>query len=233
MEKGGKQTVPKRAHFFGLFFCSCLQLQSHPASYEKIHSAAQMDGGLSLVGDYSTESGRTFATIRPDPSAGLLAEAELAAPAQITEKEVDTYKEQDRFLPIANVGRIMKRCLPGTTKVSKDAKECVQECTSEFISFITSEAAERCLMEKRKTINGEDILFAMTTLGFENYADALKIYLAKYREHQKTTGKRVGKKAKLAAAAAAGLAVDDEVSGHGQEDEEEEDNEDEDVDEEY
>lgn len=95
MEKGGKQTVPKRAHFFGLFFCSCLQLQSHPASYEKIHSAAQMDGGLSLVGDYSTESGRTFATIRPDPSAGLLAEAELAAPAQITEKEVDTYKEQD------------------------------------------------------------------------------------------------------------------------------------------
>lgn len=64
----------------------------------------------------------------------------------------------------------MKRCLPSQTKVSKDAKECVQECTSEFISFITSEAAERCLDEKRKTINGEDILFAMTTLGFENYA---------------------------------------------------------------
>lgn len=49
----------------------------------------------------------------------------------------------------------MKKCLPTTTKVSKDAKECVQECTSEFISFITSEAAERCELEKRKTINGE------------------------------------------------------------------------------
>lgn len=49
----------------------------------------------------------------------------------------------------------MKKCLPSTTKVSKDAKECVQECTSEFISFITSEAAERCELEKRKTINGE------------------------------------------------------------------------------
>lgn len=36
---------------------------------------------------------------------------------------------------------------------------------SEFISFITSEASDRCHMEKRKTINGEDILFAMTTLG--------------------------------------------------------------------
>jgi hypothetical protein len=31
-------------------------------------------------------------------------------------------------------------------------------------------------------VNGEDILFAMTSLGFENYAEALKIYLSKYRE---------------------------------------------------
>ena len=75
----------------------------------------------------------------------------------------------------------MKKCLPGATKVSKDAKECVQECTSEFISFITAEAAELCAAEKRKTINGENILAAMTTLGFENYSDTLKIYLAKYR----------------------------------------------------
>lgn len=35
----------------------------------------------------------------------------------------------------------MKKCLPTSTKVSKDAKECVQECTSEFISFITSEVS--------------------------------------------------------------------------------------------
>lgn len=75
----------------------------------------------------------------------------------------------------------MKKCLPDTTKVSKDAKECVQECTSEFISFITSEAAERCAIEKRKTINGEDILFAMSTLGFDMYAEVLKVYLVKYR----------------------------------------------------
>ena len=61
-------------------------------------------------------------------------------------------------------------------------KECVQECVSEFISFITSEAAEKCQMEKRKTIGGEDILYAMVTLGFENYAETLKIHLAKLRQ---------------------------------------------------
>lgn len=67
-------------------------------------------------------------------------------------------------------------------QIAKDARECVQECVSEFISFITSEASDRCHMEKRKTINGEDILFAMTTLGFDNYVEPLKLYLQKYRE---------------------------------------------------
>lgn len=94
----------------------------------------------------------------------------------------DILREQDRFLPIANVARIMKKSIPKSGKIAKDAKECVQECVSEFISFITSEASERCHQEKRKTINGEDILFAMQTLGFDNYVEPLKLYLQKYRE---------------------------------------------------
>ena len=42
--------------------------------------------------------------------------------------------------------------------------------------------SDRCQQEKRKTINGEDILFAMNALGFDNYVEPLKIYLQKYRE---------------------------------------------------
>jgi nuclear transcription Y subunit beta len=93
----------------------------------------------------------------------------------------------------------MKMALPDNAKIAKEAKECMQECVSEFISFITSEgestpshlpastnavplASEKCQQEKRKTVNGEDILFAMTSLGFENYSEALKIYLSRYRE---------------------------------------------------
>lgn len=91
-------------------------------------------------------------------------------------------REQDRFLPIANVSRIMKKALPANAKISKEAKETVQECVSEFISFITGEASEKCQKEKRKTINGDDLLWAMTTLGFETYVEPLKIYLQKYRE---------------------------------------------------
>ncbi|CAL5393647.1 unnamed protein product [Camellia sinensis] len=105
-------------------------------------------------------------------------------------------REQDRFLPIANVSRIMKKALPANAKISKDAKETVQECVSEFISFITGEASDKCQREKRKTINGDDLLWAMTTLGFEEYVEPLKVYLAKYREMEgeKTTMGRQGDK---------------------------------------
>lgn len=91
-------------------------------------------------------------------------------------------REQDRFLPIANVSRIMKKALPANAKISKDAKETVQECVSEFISFITGEASDKCQREKRKTINGDDLLWAMTTLGFEDYVEPLKVYLQRFRD---------------------------------------------------
>jgi len=111
-----------------------------------------------------------------------IASQDAPEPVPITDQEVGEYREQDRFLPIANVSRIMKASVPPTAKIAKDAKECVQECVSEFISFITSEAAEKCQLEKRKTIGGEDILYAMSTLGFDMYAETLKIHLAKLRQ---------------------------------------------------
>ena len=76
----------------------------------------------------------------------------------------------------------MKNTLPENAKIAKDSKETVQECVSEFISFITSEASDKCLQEKRKTINGDDLLWAMSTLGFDKYVEPLKLYLTKYRE---------------------------------------------------
>jgi len=77
------------------------------------------------------------------------------------------------------------RCAPDNGKMARDAKECVQECASEFISFITSEASDRCHQEKRKTINGEDLLWAMQSLGFDPYIEPLKHYLQQYRENTK------------------------------------------------
>lgn len=56
-----------------------------------------------------------------------------------TDDKVEGVREQDKFLPIANISRIMKEALPQNAKISKDAKELVQQCVSDFIIFITSE----------------------------------------------------------------------------------------------
>lgn len=53
--------------------------------------------------------------------------------------DADAIREQDRLLPIANVARIMKQAVPTNAKIAKEAKECTQQCVSEFISFVTSE----------------------------------------------------------------------------------------------
>ncbi|KAL8904469.1 MAG: hypothetical protein Q9207_003233 [Kuettlingeria erythrocarpa] len=103
-------------------------------------------------------------------------------------------KEQDRWLPIANVARIMKNALPQHAKILKETKECMQECVSEFISTVAQlkgliAAAEKCQLEKRKRIEGADILSALNSLGFENYAELLNDYGARYRRtmYGKTT----------------------------------------------
>ena len=93
--------------------------------------------------------------------------------------------EFDRYLPIANIGRIIKTNLPKEVKLSKEAKETFQECVSEFISFITSEATDRCLSDKRKTINGDDLINALSALGFDHYKNILKVDLEKYKESVK------------------------------------------------
>ncbi|KAL8109363.1 nuclear transcription factor Y subunit B-4-like [Apium graveolens] len=93
--------------------------------------------------------------------------------------------EPDRLLPIANVGRIMKKILPANAKISKEAKETIQECASEFISFVTVEASDKCQKENRKTVNGDDICWALVSLGLDDHAEATGKYLYKFREFER------------------------------------------------
>ncbi|KAI5668441.1 hypothetical protein M9H77_18294 [Catharanthus roseus] len=95
----------------------------------------------------------------------------------------DGVREQDRFLPIANISRIMKKALPTNGKIVKDAKETVQECISEIISFITSEVVKMLysnminflkqtkislfVIEMLGQVKVTTLLRAIATLGFE------------------------------------------------------------------
>lgn len=113
--------------------------------------------------------------------------------------EVDTSIKElhERLLPIANVGRIMKQVLPRNAKVSKEAKETMQECASEFISFVTSEATEKCRNEKRKTVSGDDVCWAFSRLGLDDYARSMTRYLFRFRlfeENNKTNHREIKRK---------------------------------------
>lgn len=47
---------------------------------------------------------------------------------------------------------------------------------------MVTRASDRCIDEKRKTITGDDILYALSTLGFDSYVSPLQLYLRKYRD---------------------------------------------------
>ncbi|CAN6910024.1 unnamed protein product [Brassica oleracea] len=64
-----------------------------------------------------------------------------------------------------------------------------REQDTELISFVTGKAPDKSLKEKRKTINGDDLLWSMTTLGFTDYVEPLKVYLQGFREIE---GERTG-----------------------------------------
>lgn len=92
-------------------------------------------------------------------------------------------------MPGTRVVRIMRTILPAHAKISDGAKEAVQECVTEYISLITSEANERCMREHRKTLAPEDLLYAMAKLGFDDYIEPLTLFLNRYRafESERTT----------------------------------------------
>lgn len=64
---------------------------------------------------------------------------------------LDTDANIHNFAPVA---RIMKTALPENAKIAKEAKECMQECVSEFISFITSEGTSPALGMIRYWLGG-------------------------------------------------------------------------------
>lgn len=91
--------------------------------------------------------------------------------------------DEELCCPVNKIAKVMKKALPSNGKLSKNGKELVQQCISEFISYITGEASARCQREKRMTMNGEDVIWAMAKLGFDDYVEPLKLYLFKYRQY--------------------------------------------------
>ncbi|EYU30235.1 hypothetical protein MIMGU_mgv1a023426mg [Erythranthe guttata] len=100
------------------------------------------------------------------------------------EQQQGVKREANQYMPTTNITRIMRCVLPVHVNIADDAKEAIQVCVSEFINFITAEANNRCHRDYRKTVTPEDVLAAMTSLGFGDYIEPLIIFLNKHRAQQ-------------------------------------------------
>ncbi|XP_054778123.1 transcriptional activator hap3-like [Prosopis cineraria] len=87
-----------------------------------------------------------------------------------------------RTFSIQTIGKIMKKVLPQKARITTEVKETIEQCLTEFVAFITSEAAEKCNNDNRFMLTGDDIVWALARLGFDNYVEPLQIYLHRYRE---------------------------------------------------
>ncbi|XP_012846005.1 PREDICTED: nuclear transcription factor Y subunit B-8-like [Erythranthe guttata] len=126
----------------------------------------------------------------PTPTAATNAVNIRAAPINETLGEVNQEQQQGvkreavQYMPTTNITRIMRCVLPAHVNIADDAKEAIQVCVSEFINFVTAEANNRCRRDYRKTVTPEDVLAAMTSLGFGDYIEPLVIFLNKHRAQQ-------------------------------------------------
>ncbi|OII71996.1 CCAAT-box DNA binding protein subunit B [Cryptosporidium ubiquitum] len=87
----------------------------------------------------------------------------------------------DLSLPINNIGRMMKLSIPGSAKISRESKMLMQQISKDFIGCISSQAGEICTSNKRRVLNGEDIINALSSFGFGDYTGTLINYLNIWR----------------------------------------------------
>jgi len=88
---------------------------------------------------------------------------------------------EKKLLPVANIGRIMKRALPDNVKVTKEAKTACRIAVSEFIGLVTAEASDRMVVDSRRTITGTDLLDALRALGYIEYMQDLEPLISTLR----------------------------------------------------
>ena len=128
-----------RAHKEILRCISRLALTGIASTIASITRACSTIGQLSSPERKRLSSGCATAVTRPIMSNAAPSQSPETTPRASktrNKKDIESDANIRNFAPVA---RIMKTALPENAKIAKEAKECMQECVSEFISFITSE----------------------------------------------------------------------------------------------
>ncbi|RQM16752.1 hypothetical protein DD237_000521 [Peronospora effusa] len=152
-------------------------------------------------------------------------EEEAAAGGVSTKREEEQGKGRTLSLAISPSHSLQKHesSSQETVSISDEAVTFMQECVTEFLLYITSEARDLSVMQNRRTkkgvglsISGTDVVKGMENLGFTPYAQVLAGYNEKVKASQDAAARKKMERKKLiqqqtmqkaAAAAAATIAA--------------------------
>jgi DNA polymerase epsilon subunit 3 len=131
-------------------------------------------------------------------------------------------KDKEFEVPLAAINKILKASLPEGAICSKDAKSAFSKAAGIFVLYITACANDMAKGHKRQTINAQDIMNALTELGYSSFLPHLDATLEKMkqeaasRKSQKDTAVKKGElvvERKAETDASADLAADLEAVG--------------------
>ena len=80
----------------------------------------------------------------------------------------------------------MRHGSPPNSKIAGDAKEAVDNCLAEFSAVLIRAAVEECRQDRRTAVTGDDLILALSNLGFDDSVRLPALYLRRYREIEVT-----------------------------------------------
>lgn len=113
--------------------------------------------------------------------------------------------------PLACVRRILKRSLPSSTNVGKDACGALTRACGIFIIYLTACSNDFARENKRQTITANDVIAAMKELDFDDFTPDMMQFLENYRAAERTK-----KSAKAIAAVDAAASLNDSTNIDGE-----------------
>ncbi|CAG2164192.1 unnamed protein product [Oppiella nova] len=139
-------------------------------------------------------------------------------------------KPEDFNMPSNVVSKIIKDALPHGVNVSADVRSAASRSASIFILYVTTCANDIAVANKRKTLSAQDVLEAITQIGFEEFTEEL-MELHKTLMKEKTLKERQRLKNKSMESKSSQV-LDDKDDDNEEEEEDEDEEEDEEEEEE-
>jgi len=90
-------------------------------------------------------------------------------------------KDKEFEVPLAAINKILKASLPEGAVCTKDAKSAFSKAAGIFVLYITACANDMAKGHKRQTINAQDIMSALTELGYSSFLPHLDATLEKMK----------------------------------------------------